>query len=171
MDATLEELSVQQETEDQNYDMYVSPGAALGGQPYRPSLWEAASLQRPLSWGLCPADSNEECPHLGRADSSQGGGGVSVLLQNPQHFSVDAGRENPGCSRRGVKVALTVRSPLRPILFSAPGCFTLNTQESKCLSGISSLNFQWCPFHLGKQALPAAGPSLAGLTSTQGAPA
>lgn len=30
MDATLEELSVQQETEDQNYDMYVSPGAASG---------------------------------------------------------------------------------------------------------------------------------------------
>lgn len=26
MDATLEELSVQQETEDQNYDMYVGPG-------------------------------------------------------------------------------------------------------------------------------------------------
>lgn len=30
IDATLEELSVQQETEDQNYSMYVSPGDGAG---------------------------------------------------------------------------------------------------------------------------------------------
>lgn len=57
MDATLEELSVQQETEDQNYDMCVRPEASRGlcGRAGLPlDAWSSglASQQRraPPSW-------------------------------------------------------------------------------------------------------------------------
>lgn len=61
MDATLEELSVQQETEDQNYDMCVHPAAALAPSLPMGSAGGPASLWMPGAQAS-PASSAEHLP-------------------------------------------------------------------------------------------------------------
>lgn len=76
MDATLEELSVQQETEDQNYGMYVAGPARAGGVG-------AAGVAVVQGHGLHQGDSRGECPLFGVNSSSWGTGGGGLRFALP----------------------------------------------------------------------------------------